>query len=344
MHGLVDHSGTLQARGHLNWIPLPAPEHTEGQPPSPPEPLRVSSTSKLQAQLSTRSDQSQVLLEHEHNGGDYSVNVKAVNMNPFDTPTAPNGVPSVTGIFTASLLQALSKSLAVGVEWTLQRPQPTIQESAWSYSLRWAPPPTSELPAPSTLPPGAPSPYMPLNPKDPHQVFTTTWAPGSGMLHSSYWRRLNQRLEMVAELQMLLTPAGPRGENGRREDTKTSGFATRNIMGTKASLRVQDHEKSLKTYQWAKPDGTLSTHQRHFCSFCGSSLWAYDERWPEWVYPFATCVDTVLPDVAEAEQIHIMLDSKIQPCVHVPAASSCFAEYPSVGIEEWHKKKGLWVE
>jgi mitochondrial import receptor subunit TOM40 len=132
-------------------------------------------------------------------------------MNAFDSPLDPKNFSSVTGLFSASILHSVSSSFALGAEWNLQKPNASIQESAITYAVRWAPPPIGELPLPSTLPPGAPSPYMPINPKAPTQIFTSTFAPDSGMLHSSYWRRLNQRLEMVTELQMLLAPTRREG-------------------------------------------------------------------------------------------------------------------------------------
>lgn len=229
MHGLIDHSGSLQARAQYNWIPVPAqptPEngetsHIEGasdpaaQQQAPVQP-RISSISKLQSQINSTMQQHNVFsLEHEHNGSDYSLSFKAVNMNPFDKPVGKN-FSSVTGIFSASYLQSITRSLAIGTEFIMQRQDPSASEKNQTYCIRWAPPP-SPLPLPPSVPEGTPSPFMPVSPKDPTQVFTATWAPGSGLLHSTYWRRLNQRLEVVAELQMLLTGASRAGEPGRRE-------------------------------------------------------------------------------------------------------------------------------
>ncbi len=189
------------------------PQSVEGQQPEQP---KITSTSKLQAQVTQNPAHNMVILEHEYNGEDFSVCLKGVNVNPFDVPSqSSKAFSSVTGIFSASYLQSVSKNLALGVEWTVSRPQPTISETASSFALRWAPP-ASPLPAPLSLPEGAQSPYMPINPKDPTQVFTSSFAPSSGMLHSTYWRRLNQRLEVTAELQMLLMPSSA-GRPGRRE-------------------------------------------------------------------------------------------------------------------------------
>ena len=219
MHGSVDHNGALQARGQFNWVPVPAtPEPTGDAPQQPPEQPRISSISKLQAQITTNPQQpGAVVLEHEHNGSDYSLSLKAVNMNPVDRPVNKNNFASVTGGFSASYLQSVSQTLAVGAELAVQKQDPRASfEQNLSYCLRWAPAP-SALPVPPIVPEGVSSPFMPVNPKDPTQVFTATWAPASGLLHSTYWRRLNQRLEVVAELQMLLTGASKANGPGRRE-------------------------------------------------------------------------------------------------------------------------------
>lgn len=53
-----------------------------------------------------------------------------------------------------------------------------------------------------------------------------------------------------------------------------------------------------------KPSGNV----RHFCLKCGSHLWAHDEQWAQWVYPFAGAIDTDLP--TPPHSYHIMLGSK----------------------------------
>ncbi|KAJ3257712.1 translocase of outer mitochondrial membrane [Boothiomyces macroporosus] len=222
LHGMVDGQGNLRARGQYNWI-----EQTEEQ-----QEQKFSSISKIQAQLATNSPQSAVVLEQEITGKDYSISLKAVNANPADVPPswAP-GQPSVTGIFSASYLQSITKSIALGVEWTLQRPYPDTIEPATSFAFRYAPPP-SALPLPTTLPAGSTeSPYQPVNPKDPTEIFTATYVPAAGMLHSSYWRKLNQRLEVGTEIQCLLTPFS-KGEPGRREAVASIGFKLDTVYAT----------------------------------------------------------------------------------------------------------------
>ncbi|KAL2919433.1 translocase of outer mitochondrial membrane [Polyrhizophydium stewartii] len=234
--GQVDHDGSLSARANYNWIPLPPPpappvhQHENSADPAPipqqPEQPRVTSTTKLQAMLPNRaSAQSTIQIEHDHTDLDWSLNIKAVNANPVDA--APSWAKSktdssITGTYSVSYLQSVTKSLAVGAEMTYQRAVPDIEEPSISYAVRYAPP-ASTLPAPTTLPPGVPSPFPPVNPRDPTQVLTATWMPSVGLLNASAWRRINQRLELGADLQLLMTPTAG-GQMGRREGIASVGF------------------------------------------------------------------------------------------------------------------------
>ena len=122
-------------------------------------------------------------------------------------------------------------------------------------------------------------------------------------------------------------------------------------MGEYATFKIVQGKEFVKMYQakLAETEGgkneesktKLSNHKRHFCSECGSCLWAYDDRYPQWIYPFASSIDTPLPK--PDEQIHIMTDFKLDH-VEIPSGKhiQSFARYPQDGIEEWHKKRGLY--
>jgi len=76
---------------------------------------------------------------------------------------------------------------------------------------------------------------------------------------------------------------------------------------------------------------------------CGTALWSYDERWADWFYPLASCIDTVLPDVPETT--HIMLDFKVAWCeTEIGENDKQFAHYPKESIADWHKKLKLTKE
>lgn len=127
------------------------------------------------------------------------------------------------------------------------------------------------------------------------------------------------------------------------------GFAI-NIMGQANSLSVSG-EANLSVYRAragqidgaAAGDG-LSSLRRHFCKRCGSALWCADTNWPDWVYPFASAIDTPLP--RPPEWAHIMLSSA-PSWVPIPAADDShrhFPGYPDQAIIDWHRTRGLLVD
>jgi len=116
-----------------------------------------------------------------------------------------------------------------------------------------------------------------------------------------------------------------------RKTAGGGGYAI-NIMGEAKALKVKGRA-NLKKYR--------PMHgERYFCGKCGSALWAWDKRWPEWVYPFASAIDSKLPKPKERQ--HIFLDSKA-PWVEVPKGKRerRFARYPREAIVDWHRKRGL---
>ena len=116
-----------------------------------------------------------------------------------------------------------------------------------------------------------------------------------------------------------------------RKTAGGGGYAI-NIMGKACTLKVRG---KTKVYRATRGGG-----QRHFCPKCGSALWVWDREWAEWVYPFASAIDTKLP--APKERQHIMLGSKAN-WVAVPKGSRerRFREYPREAIIDWHRKRGL---
>jgi hypothetical protein len=93
-----------------------------------------------------------------------------------------------------------------------------------------------------------------------------------------------------------------------RKTAGGGGYAI-NVMGEAATLKVRGRG-SVAVYR-ARVEGkgkrrSRSPGQRHFCAKCASALWVYDPRWPEWVYPFASAIDTALPK--PPEDVEMMLD------------------------------------
>jgi hypothetical protein len=124
--------------------------------------------------------------------------------------------------------------------------------------------------------------------------------------------------------------------------TQGGGGYAINIMGEATSLEVVGRD-SLSIYRArifkdGKP--TRSPGKRHFCSKCGSSLWVWDPRWPEWIYPFASAIDSPLPKPPETT--HIMVEFAA-PWVDIPEGrrDTQFAKYPDESIADWHARLGL---
>jgi len=126
--------------------------------------------------------------------------------------------------------------------------------------------------------------------------------------------------------------------------TQGGGGYAINIMGEAPTLKVAGH-RSIAVYRARLPGpgrrSRLSGARRHFCRKCGSALWVSDPEWPQWVYPFASAIDSKLPVPPERE--HVMLEFAA-PWVEVPRGrhDRRFTGYPRDSIEDWHKKRGLY--
>ncbi len=127
-----------------------------------------------------------------------------------------------------------------------------------------------------------------------------------------------------------------------RKTAGGGGYAI-NIMGDARTLEVTGR-KHLSVYRAKLADDGKQVHspaRRHFCKHCGSALFISDPRWPKWVYPHASAIDTALPRPAETADI--MLDSRAT-WVETPRGRRHrrFPEYPDQSIEDWHKSRGLY--
>jgi hypothetical protein len=130
-----------------------------------------------------------------------------------------------------------------------------------------------------------------------------------------------------------------------RKTAGGGGYAI-NIMGDAATLKVRG-SKHVSVFRarlgkTRTQRGTLSSGRRHFCAKCGSALWLFDPQWPQWVYPFASAIDTPLPKPPET--VELMLNYAA-PWAEVPRGRghTHFAEYPEEAIIDWHRKRGLEV-
>ncbi|EUC57806.1 glutathione-dependent formaldehyde-activating protein [Rhizoctonia solani AG-3 Rhs1AP] len=114
-----------------------------------------------------------------------------------------------------------------------------------------------------------------------------------------------------------------------------------NIMGLNKSLSIEG-ESNLKSYSPKHSEtGEPLTSKRFFCQICGSMLWLHDPSWDEWVYPFASAIDTPLP---KAEKTLAIMRSSCPEYIPVPEGSAVLEKYNDQGIEQWHKSHGAWVD
>ena len=119
------------------------------------------------------------------------------------------------------------------------------------------------------------------------------------------------------------------------------GYAI-NIMGLAATFRVEGMEQ-VRTYRALTEDGEPSLNHRHFCVNCASALWISNPSYTEWVYPFASAIDTPLPTPPRRERI--MENYRPQwTRSGEESGDGHFPEYPGLGIEDWHRRHGLLEE
>lgn len=124
--------------------------------------------------------------------------------------------------------------------------------------------------------------------------------------------------------------------------TNGGGGYTINIMGQANSLTVTGRD-NLSEYGFVRDDGQLSPARRSFCKSCGSMLWNYDPTYPDFIYPFASSVDSDLP--IPPQTCHIMLSSKpgwVTPDIR--DGDQAFDTYPDQSIEDWHRTRNLWID
>ncbi|MDH3320467.1 MAG: GFA family protein [Betaproteobacteria bacterium] len=116
-----------------------------------------------------------------------------------------------------------------------------------------------------------------------------------------------------------------------RKTAGGGGYAI-NIMGLARTVKKRGRSRVYRA--------TRGGGERHFCPKCGSALWVWDRRWPEWIYPFASAIDTPLP--VPKERQHVLLGSKAN-WISVPKGrrDKRFREYPREAIVDRHRKRGL---
>jgi hypothetical protein len=130
-----------------------------------------------------------------------------------------------------------------------------------------------------------------------------------------------------------------------RKTAGGGGFAI-NLMGMNDTLEVEGREAiGVFRAEIVQDDGSTRTSsgERNFCTRCASALWLYDPQWPDLVHPFASIIDTPLPEARE--RVHLMLAYKPDWVVaDIGPNDQTYDHYPNESIEDFHKARGLWVD
>ncbi|BEI86943.1 hypothetical protein CcaverHIS002_0702890 [Cutaneotrichosporon cavernicola] len=124
-----------------------------------------------------------------------------------------------------------------------------------------------------------------------------------------------------------------------------------NIMGNTPTLKFLRGDELINKYipvlEFGPDDKPqkMATSERVFCRECSAALWNYHPEYPEWIYPFASSIETELPkpDV----KYFTILRTSCPDYVPTPVGFDVYDDYgPAAGgsIESWHKKNGCWVE
>lgn len=117
------------------------------------------------------------------------------------------------------------------------------------------------------------------------------------------------------------------------------GYAI-NLGADAASLKIEG-EDQIRVYE-TSPDKSNDAAKcgRRFCGGCGTALWHFDPTWPDLVHPFASAIDTDLPEAPARS--HIMLSSKAGWApVDIGPGDETFEEYPDRSLSAWHVAHGF---
>ncbi|KIK56350.1 hypothetical protein GYMLUDRAFT_47120 [Collybiopsis luxurians FD-317 M1] len=130
----------------------------------------------------------------------------------------------------------------------------------------------------------------------------------------------------------------------------------RKVGGAGGSINLGAHSDTLKILQGKEhisvynavfnrdtPEQRTSEGERSFCSKCSSMLWNYNKKWPEYIHPFASVIDS--PELPPPESMVIVRADSKPEWVRLPEGKKQVNQvYGSDSIEGWHKKHNLWVE
>jgi len=116
---------------------------------------------------------------------------------------------------------------------------------------------------------------------------------------------------------------------------KTAGStgAAANVLAQASTLRV---EGAHALTEFAAPDTTRT----RFCSRCGSALYLTIDAAPDFVYPFASAIDTPLPE--PPERVHVFV-AEAPGWARPPSSPHDLSVERNTreSIDGWHRRHGL---
>lgn len=116
---------------------------------------------------------------------------------------------------------------------------------------------------------------------------------------------------------------------------KTAGGtgAAANILAQASSLRVDGADAVT---EFAAPDTTRT----RFCARCGTALYLTLDAAPDFVYPFASAIDTPLPE--PPERVHVFTAEAPAWARPLPSPADHTTERNTrESIADWHRRHGL---
>ena len=135
-----------------------------------------------------------VQVDNDYTGKDFTASIKSINPSILDG--------GLTGIFVTSYLQSVTPSLALGLEMMWQRQAVNMgPETAISYVAKY---------------------------KGSDWIASAQLQPMASGINTSYWRRLSEKVEVGADLNLQFQPGiggrdGLMGSGLRKEGTTTVG-------------------------------------------------------------------------------------------------------------------------
>lgn len=161
--------------------------------------------SKFQGQLAGAGGQSFGQFEHDYQGLDHSLNIKAINPSPTDG----------TGIYQFGYLQSLTRNFALGLETIWMRQSVDSNEATTGYVAKWT--------------------------SDERDAIASLQVQGSGVAQATYWQRLAEKVDAAVDLQCIT--AGGRREAqatiGAKWDFRMSTLRAQVDSGGKVSSLLE---------------------------------------------------------------------------------------------------------